>query len=152
MKIISVLAALTFAALIIIKPELCAAGAAEGILLCGRVLIPSLFPMTVCTLFITGSGAFSGLKRLSAVTQKLFHLSSGEFITVVLSLIGGYPVGAKLLNEAVKENRHTPRKSGAYALLLRKFGTRIRRFTWAWVCIRQKPWALRCLPRIYCRP
>ena len=112
MKIISVLAALTFAALIIIKPELCAAGAAEGILLCGRVLIPSLFPMTVCTLFITGSGAFSGLKKLSAVTQRLFHLSSGEFITVVLSLIGGYPVGAKLLNEAVKENRIPPEKAG----------------------------------------
>ena len=112
LKITSVLAALTFAALIIIRPELCAAGAAEGLLLCGRVLIPSLFPMTVCTLFITGSGAFSGFKKLSAVTQRLFRLSAEEFITVILSLIGGYPVGAKLLNEAVKENRIAPEKAG----------------------------------------
>lgn len=94
MKIISVIAVLSFAVLIIIKPELCASGAAQGLLLSGRVLIPSLFPMTVCTMFIMGSGAFSGLKRVSHVTQKLFHLSSDEFITVILSLIGGYPVGA----------------------------------------------------------
>lgn len=112
MKIISVSAALTFAALIIIRPELCAAGAAEGLLLCGRVLIPSLFPMTVCTLFITGSAAFSGLKKLSRITQRLFRLSAEEFITVILSLIGGYPVGAKLLNEAVKEKRISPEKAG----------------------------------------
>ena len=112
MKIISVIAVLTFAALIIIKPELCAAGAAQGLLLSGRVLIPSLFPMTVCTLFITGSGAFSGLKRLSHITQRLFHLSSDEFITVILSLIGGYPVGAKLLNEAVREKRISAEKAG----------------------------------------
>lgn len=112
MKIISVIAVLSFAALIIIKPELCAAGAAQGLLLSGRVLIPSLFPMTVCTLFITSSGAFSGLKRLSHITQRLFHLSSDEFITVILSLIGGYPVGAKLLNEAVREKRISAEKAG----------------------------------------
>ena len=110
MKIISVIAVLSFAVLIIIKPELCASGAAQGLLLSGRVLIPSLFPMTVCTMFIMGSGAFSGLKRVSHVTQKLFHLSSDEFITVILSLIGGYPVGAKLLNEAVRENASPPKR------------------------------------------
>ena len=112
MKIISVIAVLSFAVLIIIKPELCASGAAQGLLLSGRVLIPSLFPMTVCTMFIMGSGAFSGLKRVSHVTQKLFHLSSDEFITVILSLIGGYPVGAKLLNEAVREKRISAEKAG----------------------------------------
>ena len=68
--------------------------------------------MTVCTMFIMGSGAFSGLKRVSHVTQKLFHLSSDEFITVILSLIGGYPVGAKLLNEAVREKRISAEKAG----------------------------------------
>lgn len=112
MKIISVIAVLSFAVLIIINPELCASGAAQGLLLSGRVLIPSLFPMTVCTMFIMGSGAFSGLKRVSHVTQKLFHLSSDEFITVILSLIGGYPVGAKLLNEAVREKRISAEKAG----------------------------------------
>ena len=112
MRKISVAAALIFAALIIIKPEPCAAGAAEGLLLSSRVLIPSLFPMTVCTLFITGSGIFSGLNRLSRITQKLFGLSADELMIFILSLIGGYPIGAKLLNEAVNEKRISPKKAG----------------------------------------
>lgn len=82
--------------LIIIKPNTARQGAVEGILLCGRVIIPSLFPFTVCILFIMKS--LSG-DYASEVSKK------EKILIVIFSSIGGYPIGAKLLNEGVKNKK-----------------------------------------------
>ena len=78
-------------------------GAAEGILLCGRVLIPSLFPFMVLTGFIVKSGA----DRIISVPfgflfHRLFRVPKALGAPVLLGLIGGYPVGAHLISERVK--------------------------------------------------
>lgn len=107
-----VLFALLAATLIIIKPEICTEGAAEGILLCGRVIIPSLFPLTVCTLFITEALPIPSHGRLNVLTEKLLHLSAEELLIFIFALTGGYPVGASLLNKAVEKGRTSPEKAG----------------------------------------
>ncbi len=101
-----------FTALLIADPAPCKNGVATGILLCGRVIIPSLFPFTMCVLFIINSGILSKLDAISKVTNKLFGLSGEIFSYFLLSLIGGYPIGAKLLSRAVTLKKISPERAG----------------------------------------
>lgn len=109
---VAAISILVFIILILIEPRVCTDGAANGIILSGRVIIPSLFPFTVCVLFIMRSGALSRLNFLSPVTQKLFHIPAELFSLLLLSFIGGYPIGAKLLNEAVINNKISKSDAG----------------------------------------
>ena len=71
-------------------------GAMQGLLYCGNILIPSLFPFIVLSAFIVKSGLadFVG-KFLSPVTKKLFHTDGSVGAVILLGFIGGFPVGAK---------------------------------------------------------
>ena len=100
------------AVLIITKPEICKNSAISGILLCGRVIIPSLFTFTVCVLFIMKCGITDLFCGLDFFTKKLFGLSAELTLLAFLSFIGGYPVGAKLLNDAVEKGRISAKDAG----------------------------------------
>lgn len=90
---------------IITSPKICTEGVARGIMLCGNVIIPSLFPFTVCVMIILNSGILSRLRFLEIFTEKLFCLTSEQFAVMLLSFIGGYPLGANMINELVKSNK-----------------------------------------------
>ena len=107
-----VAAVIALLVLIVIKPDICKNGAVSGILLCGRVLIPSLFPFSVCVLFLMKSGMTVYAKKLSPVTTRLLGLSGDMFCIVLLSFLGGYPIGAKLLNEAAKNKKISSKAAG----------------------------------------
>ncbi|MBO5211491.1 MAG: hypothetical protein J6B80_06135 [Clostridia bacterium] len=101
-KLISLLCLIfisSFCFLIILKPEICINSAISGVLICGNIIIPSIYPFTFGVLFINNSGVLGLLKPLNKVTNKLFGLNYYEFAIFLLSLIGGYPLGAKLLSE-----------------------------------------------------
>ena len=101
-KLISLLSLIfisLFCFLIILKPEICINSAISGVLLCGNVFIPSIYPFTFGVLFINNSGVLKLLKPLDKLTNKLFGLNYYETAIFLLSLIGGYPLGAKLLAE-----------------------------------------------------
>lgn len=108
----AIICSAAFIVILILKPELCTKGAAKGLLLAGRVIIPSLFPFTACVLFIMKSGGTELFGFAAPFTKKVFHISPELFSIMLLSLIGGYPVGAKLLNEAVKSGRLSPKNAG----------------------------------------
>ncbi len=93
-------AVLFFTALLLLNPKICINSAVSGILLCGRIIIPSLFPFTFCVLFILKSGILRSLKILEKFSKSVFGLDSQMFTVFLLSLIGGYPLGAKILNES----------------------------------------------------
>lgn len=80
-----------FAAMIILilNPEKMATGIADGLMVCGNILIPSLFPFTVLAVFLIESGAVQ--KHLKS------SLLYSTFVFLV-SIIGGYPVGAKIIS------------------------------------------------------
>lgn len=86
-------------------------GVKSGIELCLGVLIPSLFPFMALSALAVRTGACrKRIRVFDFLTRKLFGLS-GEFAPVIiLSLIGGYPVGARGIAElkqsgSVSENQ-----------------------------------------------
>ena len=111
-SIVSIFLITAFAVLILLNPVICKNGAINGILICGRIIIPALFPFTMCVLFIMKSGVTQNLGFLTPVTQKLSGLCGENFALFVLSLIGGYPVGARLIKEAYNNGRITEKEGG----------------------------------------
>ena len=75
-------------------------GAVKGLYMCADVLIPSLFPFMVCVLILTESINSVNFKNESPLLKVL--------ILFILSSIGGYPIGAMILNEEVKSERISP--------------------------------------------
>ena len=69
-------------------------GAASGIELCLRTVVPALFPFIFLNGIITKTLSQSFSKLLSPV-GKLFGAPSGAEINIVIGLLGGYPVGAQ---------------------------------------------------------
>ncbi len=93
-------------ATLLIFPEQCRAGAANGVFLCIQVLIPSLFPFMVLSSFIVCSGMASKVPRcIETLTKGLFGLPKDCFAVILLSVLGGYPVGAKGINTLYCENK-----------------------------------------------
>ena len=71
-------------------------GALQGLLYCGNILIPSLFPFMVLSTFIVKNGIANSLGSILApVTKKLFHTDGSVGVVMLLGLTGGFPVGAK---------------------------------------------------------
>ncbi len=90
---------------LITNPMIARQGTFTGLHICSNVIIPSLFPFTFLSIFLVKSELLSGIKIIGKFTDIFFGLSSNEFVLFMLSQIGGYPLGAKLLNEAVREGK-----------------------------------------------
>lgn len=83
-------------AFILCKPELSTQGAKKGIIFCMDILVPSLFPFMAVSSFIVNTGTAEKLGPLfSKFTNKLFKLPGCTGSTILISLIGGYPTGAR---------------------------------------------------------
>ena len=76
--------------LIVSGPGVCTLGARRGLKICCEVLIPSLFPFSVPVLFLIGTNAFKNSKN-----KTLFIF--------ILSMLGGYPIGAKLIVQSYSQ-------------------------------------------------
>lgn len=83
------------AALLIYESKTAAGGVSAALSVCAEVVIPSLFPFMAFSGAIIASGGFCG-GRLSRAAGRLFHLPAAAMPAVLLSLVGGYPVGASL--------------------------------------------------------
>lgn len=71
-------------------------GAVLGLMLSGQVLIPSLFVFLCISEFIIRSGVSAMLGRLlSPVCRFLFYLPGACAPGILMSYLGGYPVGAR---------------------------------------------------------
>ena len=86
--------------LVIFSP-LASQGAREGLALCGRVIIPSLYPFfVVANLYIYAGfrreAAASGGRWPGRVLYFLLRQPPAAFGAILLGLLGGYPMGAKI--------------------------------------------------------
>ncbi len=81
-------------------------GVTDGLLLCAKVLIPSLFPfMTLaCWLSLTGAARILSFP-LQFITTRLFRLPRELGTVVLLSFVGGYPVGAKCVSLLLEQKK-----------------------------------------------
>lgn len=81
-------------------------GIKNGINICVNMLIPSLFPFMVLASFTVTSGIFEKPNPIFAkITEKLFYLPGYTYPAIILSFIGGYPVGAKAAEALYKKNK-----------------------------------------------
>ncbi|MBQ7505574.1 MAG: hypothetical protein IJT79_09735 [Ruminococcus sp.] len=98
----------------------CSQGALKGIYFCAEVLVPSIFPFMIISVFIAESGLSEKLGKLSGnICPKLFGVSRNLSAVIIMSMIGGYPVGARgisALYENGKINKSDAVKAAYFAV------------------------------------
>lgn len=91
--------------LLILNPKINMQSFLDGIILWAKFVMPALFPI----LFLTSILNFSGLtikigKIFSPITTKLFNCSGVAGYIYLMSILSGYPVGAKITSELYEKN------------------------------------------------
>lgn len=93
----------------ITEPSAAIKGVSNGLTLCSTAVIPSLFPFIFLSDFFIRSGLCDIVGRyLAPVTGFLLRLPGNAGCAVVMSLIGGYPVGAKMISQLIDDGSITP--------------------------------------------
>lgn len=85
--------------LFLIFPEVSKKGVTLGLLTVSNIIIPSLFPFLVCILMIMKINVTIKNNALNSILYKVFGQNFDMFFVFILSLVGGYPIGSKLINE-----------------------------------------------------
>lgn len=84
---------------LILDSKTALSGAAEGIDLCLKTVIPSLFPFFFLSALLTGS-LLGGNTQVFRPLGKLCGIPTGAEGILIAGLIGGYPVGAQCISQA----------------------------------------------------
>lgn len=90
-------------------------GAAEGIDLCIRTIIPSLFPFFVLSALLTGSLLGQNIPFLRSL-GRLCSIPEGAESLLAVGFLGGYPVGAQNIAQAYR-NRQLSRRDAERMLM-----------------------------------
>ena len=99
-KILLALLTIIVILLIIAKPSVCINSVSNGLMVWAKTILPSLFPFMFFTKFLTSLDIFDGItKKFSKITKFLFRAPSISSYIFLMSIISGYPVGAKLISE-----------------------------------------------------
>lgn len=97
-------AVLAAACALLLFPAQAAQGAKNGVDYSLNVLIPSLYPFMVLSVFIVKSGLSEKIGAvLEKPTQALFRLPGGAAASIVMSIVGGFPAGARSAAALVDE-------------------------------------------------
>lgn len=83
---------------LICYPSDACAGAVNGLRMCGSAVIPALFPFFVLSRLAISLGRLpQGGKRTDALMQHLFGVSGACLPALLVSFIGGYPIGVSTI-------------------------------------------------------
>lgn len=85
-------------------------GAAEGVEMCIRTAIPSLFPFFVLSILLTSSLTGSNISLLRPL-GRLCGIPSGAESLLAIGLLGGYPVGGQNISHAYHEKLLTQQEA-----------------------------------------
>lgn len=97
MKYLLALCSALVMALIAIFPSAAIEGASSALSAWATVVVPSLMPFFIaCRLFLESGGAGAVARLLSPVTRRLFALPAAFSYVLLSSVLGGYPLGARL--------------------------------------------------------
>lgn len=98
---------------LMIKPSIISSAVSASATSCLEVVVPSLFAFTVLAIYLQKSGLYRvALRPLTFPLSKLLRMDEELCAVFVLSNIGGYPVGAKLLSELVRQERLSKKDAG----------------------------------------
>ncbi len=99
-------------ACLFLRPEICTAGICNALTLCAKTLVPSLFPFMVLSGFFLRSGMSAVCTaRLSRFTAYVFRLPAESAGVLLLSMVGGFPVGIKMTAQLFADERLTQKQA-----------------------------------------
>ena len=94
------------AVLLLVGQPLASQGIRRGLSICAGILIPSLFPFMALSGMFAALGADRLLARpVSPLLAPLLGIPPALCGTVLMSFVGGYPVGARLVSQLWREGR-----------------------------------------------
>lgn len=80
--------------------------ALDAIYVCGKTVIPSLFPFFVLSSFMISTGFVKVLGTLvKPLAKRVFRISGSGAIVFVMGILCGYPTGAKMTAELYKDKQ-----------------------------------------------
>ena len=102
---------------IFLYPDECKNGISNGLVLCVKTLVPSLFMYMILASYISGSkvGIYMGAV-FSYPVEKFLKLPRISASIILLSIIGGYPIGAKCIASAFENKLLTKPQARKLAL------------------------------------
>lgn len=107
------LAAAGLAVMLLAQAQTAADAVREGIELCLRAVIPSLFPFFAVSSLLVSLGAAEAAGRLLARPfRRLFRCGGAGCAALLLGLVGGYPVGARTAAALVRQGTLTREEGG----------------------------------------
>ena len=93
-------------------PDTVTSGVTEGLKVCFYIILPSLFPFMVLSTYIIKSNLFEfAYKFLTPVSKFLFRQPACAVPVIIMSMIGGFPVGIKMIGNLLRENSITPKQA-----------------------------------------
>ncbi len=96
--VLCIFAVIVFVTAFFVSPETVIGGVSDGLKLCATSVIPSLFPFIVLSDYLIRSKSVELFGRfLEPITKSVFRLPGSAGCAVIMSLIGGYPVGAGMI-------------------------------------------------------
>ena len=120
--LLSAFGAAAFGGGILIAPQAASQGVRDGLTLCGQVCDSISF--SVFSAFVL-PGAIRLAQRaghlLEPITKLLFRLPGAAGSAILMSLIGGYPVGARMTVQLLERRSDHTKAGAAHAVLLRQF-------------------------------
>jgi len=103
---------LFFVILLIVIPENSIQHFAQGIVIWATKILPALLPFFILTKLLSYTTFTSTVgKFLSPITQKLYGVGGVSGYVYIMSILSGYPVGAKLTADLYKSNNITKRQA-----------------------------------------
>lgn len=115
-KILFVLAALGLLLLLFTHPAQIASGCSMGLTLWYTSVLPSLLPFLMFSNLLVRTGMFRYLNRIYApLLCRIFGISEEGCYAVLLGFLCGFPMGAKVIADLVRE-RHISPEEGSYLL------------------------------------
>ena len=93
---------------LVLRPQASVQGAKQALELCFATVVPSLFPFMTVAAYILNSDITSFLgKRSERLSRFLFDLPKEAGVIFIMSLVGGFPVGARLITDSFQKGRLT---------------------------------------------
>lgn len=92
--------------LLLCYPDIASKGVGEGIEMCTKTLLPSIFPFMFFSSLIMNLKIIDGFfKKMTKISKLFFDLPSVAMPIIIMSLIGGYPIGAFLIKNAFEKGK-----------------------------------------------
>ena len=93
-KLLYILASLGIFAALLIFPKAAAEAVKEGLMMCGQMIIPSLFPFFIAVNLLNELGASSLISNALAPFGARLGISGHGVSAFIIGITGGYPLGA----------------------------------------------------------